>query len=500
MSPSAPRARPALLLLVWTILGASTDAKYASGARRSGHRLSTEPLEERQAASVTQCLALCGALTDCVALNFGTITYTANCQLLGQRACDGLPLVADAAVNYYDVYDEPQNGTSERQMPFWDDPGCVQDGYCAAECAAKAAGDFCTVDAHCRAHPKPSSVYGCSNSTCQPSADFWEMRPGVALPRWQLWRLDPFQWAWKKLKPGTCSLDVSLKLGVGAVAHISACWLSQHIGTRLTFRFTNSVMDLYYSDSASTLHYLVLGVNIDGMVNSDTYSLLKISWCGGNMAIGPASNPTLVTAYASVSQSIDFVMVYSANADSWMTVDSGVADPWLFEESGVATDAVITVPSDSYVHRRITATRSLTLKFDCKALRDCAVRFRGETRVALNVVIGGWDNTATGLIYYGDIGGQFHVVSSAVLSDTEFNTFTVHYNNGSITVYHNEAATPFYTATAPHAMPDITLIGIGSCCGPKTIRVARYDPAWRTDTWLTEGSGYSNGDEPEPAP
>ncbi|KAF0291878.1 hypothetical protein FJT64_010065 [Amphibalanus amphitrite] len=502
MSPAMPRPIPDLLLITLGTVMASMETRYASGARRSGFKLLTEPLEERQAVSVTQCLALCGELAGCVALNSGTISDGINCQLLGQRACDGLPLVADAAVDYYDVYDDRRNLTAETQTPFWDDPGCVEGGYCAAECAAEAAGEFCAVDAHCSVHLKPTGVYRCLNSTCQQSEsdEFWEVRPGLMLPRWQLWRMDRFEWTWKKLKPGTCSLDVSVKLGTGAEVQLVTTWKDEHAGTRLYFRFTSEVINLYYKDIDGTDHDLLMGVDTNGMVNSDTYSQLKVSWCGGNMAIGPVTNPTMATAFASVSQPLDFFTVHSEHADSWMRVDSGVADPWLFQEAGTATDAVMTVPSYSYVFRQIAATNEVTVKYDCKAARDCIVRLQGSAHLVMDIIVGGWFNEGIGLIYYGDSGiTSGYLRTGPITTDSEFLTFTVHYSSGDITIHQNDGAIPIYTTTAPHQIPDITLVGIGGCCGPKTIRVARYDPAWRTDTWMTEGSGYSNGDEPPPA-
>ncbi|KAF0311602.1 hypothetical protein FJT64_001824 [Amphibalanus amphitrite] len=493
------------LLTVSLLLGAVAEARYASGARRSGHRLSGDavsPLEQHQVAEVGHCLNHCVRLPGCVALNFGTISATANCQLLGQRACDGLPLVADAAVNYYDVYDDRQNVTAETKTPFWDDPGCGQDGYCAAECSAESKGEFCTTDAHCSENLKPPGGFQCLNGTCQLSASFWEVRPGLALPRWQPWRIDSHVWTWKKLKPGMCSIDVSIKLGVGAVAHIAPSWVDEHTGTRLMFRFTTTTTDLFYYDSASATFELAMGVNTNGMVNTDTFSSLRVSWCGGNMAIGPASNPTLATAFASVSQPLDFVMVHSSYADSWMTVDSGVADPWLFEEAGTTADAVMTVPSDSYAYHSISPTNEVTVKYDCMAQRDCVVILRGNSQQVLVVCIACWEDTQMGLNYYGEpIQGDTNLFRiGPLLSETVYNTFTVHYSSGKVTVYRNDGKLPIYAATAPHAMPEITMIGIGGCCGAKTVRIARYDPAWRTDTWLTEGSGYSNGDEPEPAP
>ena len=500
MSRAAAPVRLLVLPFLLMVLLDGAEAKYASRARRTGHRLESPPLEQHKVSSVQRCLAFCDHIDDCVALNFGTVSDAANCQLLGQRACDGLQLVADAAVDYYDVYSEPQNLTAERQTPFWDDPGCEQDGYCATDCSAEATGDSCTVDAHCTANLKPPGGYRCLEGTCQPSADFWELRNRLALPRWQLWRMDWHVWTWKKLKPATCSLNVSVKLGVGAVAHISPSWVDEHSGTRILFRLTTTDTDILFTDSEAITHELSMDVDTTGMVSTDAYSRLKVSWCDGNMAIGPEANPTQVTATANLTQLIDYVMVHSAYANSWMSVDSGVADRWLFEDAGIAKDAVMNVASNSYAFRHISASNDVTVKYDCKAARDCNVLLgREDSRLVLVICVGGWSNAQSGLLYYGDIRLDDHLVKTGpVLNANEFNTFTVRYNNGAVTVYRNEAAAPMYQAVAPHLIPDITLIGIGGCCGAKVVRTARYDPGWRTETWLTEGRGYSNGDEPEP--
>ena len=499
MSRAAPARLPALLFLLGMMLY-GTESKYASRAHRAGHRLDSSPLELHKVSSAERCLALCDRIDDCVAFNLHSVSDTANCQLLGQRACDGLPLVADAAVDYYDVYSEPQNLTAERQTPFWDDPGCEQDGYCATDCAAEAAGDFCTVDAHCSAKLKPPGGYRCLEGTCQPSADFWQLRAGLALPRWQLWRMDSHVWTWKKLSAHTCSLNISVKLGVGAVAHITPSWTDEHSGTRINFRFTATDTDIYVTDSGGVNHNRAMDVDTTGMVSTDAYSRLKVSWCDGNLAIGPDANPAQVTTTAIITQPINYVMVHSIHSNSWMTVDSGVADRWLFEDAGVVEDAVINVASDSYAFRHISTTSDVTVKYDCKAARDCNVLLgREDSNQVLVICIGCWVNANSMLLYYGPIREDRNVVNTGpVLSATEFNTFTVRYNNGSVTVYRNEATTPMFQAVAPHLMPDISLIGIGGCCGAKAVRIARYDPGWRTETWLTEGRGYSNGDEPEP--
>ena len=212
------------------------------------------------------------------------------------------------------------------------------------------------------------------------------------------------------------------------------------------------------------------------------------------MAIGPEDNPTMITGQATITQPIDFVMVYSAGTPSWMYVDSGVADRWLFEDSGVAEDPVMDIGPHTFAFRNITATNDVTVKYDCMAKTNCLVALHGGSKVPrlLRICVGCWHNQKSALAYTGDINEESqHFVTGPVLSTTEFNTFTVRYNNGLVTIHYNDATTPIYEVTAPHLVTDINLVGIGGCCGHKYVRAARYDPAWRTETWLTEGSGFS---------
>ena len=498
----APRARLLILLLLLETLLDGGEAKYASGARRSDRRRLTSDhspaLEQHQASSLLRCLNFCDGLVDCVALNFGRVSDTTNCQLLDQRTCDGVPLVADAGVDYFDVYDDPQNLTAETQTPFWDDPGCREDGYCAADCAAEAAGEFCTVDAHCSDKLKPPGAYQCVDGTCQLSYKFWELRTGLALPRWQFWRMDRGAWTWKMLKPDTCTLDIELKLGIGAAAEIMTSVTDEHTETRIVFKIDMLKTILTFFDKAGDGN-IVQDADTSGMLTKGSFTRLRLSWCDGNLAIGPEDNPTQVTAKVVLSQSINFITNYSPRVDSWMYVDSGVADLWLFDDLGVAADAIMSVSPHAYIFRSINASNDVTVKYDCMAKSDCNVRLRGDEPHTLTICIGCEENTQS-VIFYEDatIEASPWYRTGPVLSAFEFNTFTVRYNSGFVTVYRNDAAAPIYEVTVGRPVTNINLIGIGgSCCGHKFVRAARYDPGWRTDTWLTEGRGYSNGDEPE---
>ena len=397
-----------LLLLLLVALHRGAEAKYASGARRSGRRLvsnGTSPLEQHRVSTVSHCLNLCHRLQQCAALNFGAVSATANCELFGQRACHGLTLVADAAVDYYDVYDAPENLAAETKTPFWDEASCVQDGYCAPDCAAGAASQFCLTEDHCSVGLQPPGGYRCVDATCQPSSDFWELRAGLALPRWQLWRLDWHAWTFKQLKPGTCSLDINIKLSDGAEVYLVPEWTDQHIGTRIVFRINTLDTDLYYHDKTGRINWLNMDVSTPGMVRTDAFSRLKVSWCGGIMTIGPEDNPTLGTARANITQPIGYVMARSSGAPSWMYVDSGVADRWLFEDSGVSEDSIMDIGPDTYVFRNTTPTKDVTVKYDCLSEKDCAVLLQESSpaKRILVICVGCETNDEVALTYYGDI-------------------------------------------------------------------------------------------------
>ena len=199
-------------------------------------------------------------------------------------------------------------------------------------------------------------------------------------------------------------------------------------------------------------------------VNTEEFSQLKLSWCDGAMAIGPENNPTLVTGQATITQPVDFVMVWSQNTASWISVNSGVADRWLFDDSGVTPDAVMDIGPHTYAYRSITPTNDVTVKYDCMADRDCLVTLQGESSSPrmLAICVGCYANQESALAYRGGVDGDLlRFVTGPVLSSAEFNTFTVRYNNGYVTVYRNDAKIPIYAVDVPHPITNINIIGIG---------------------------------------
>ena len=82
-----------------------------------------------------------------------------------------------------------------------------------------------------------------------------------------------------------------------------------------------------------------------------------------------------------------------------------------------------------------------------------------------------------------------------MLSNSSYTQIRVHYISSSVLAFKDGETAPFYSATLPFTLPDITSIGIGnnaSLSARTSVRVARYDPGWRVDTWRTLGEGFSN--------
>ena len=150
----------------------------------------------------------------------------------------------------------------------------------------------------------------------------------------------------------------------------------------------------------------------------------------------------------------------------------------------------------TYAYRSINATNDVTVKYDCMAQSDCLVTLQEQaSNQMLAICVGCFSNRESCLAYRGGITGDLlRFVTGSVLSTNKFNTFTVRYNNGFVTIHRNDATIPIYAVNVPHLMTNINIIGIGGCCGHKYVRAARYDPGWRTDTWMTEGSGFSSND------
>ena len=88
---------------------------------------------------------------------------------------------------------------------------------------------------------------------------------------------------------------------------------------------------------------------------------------------------------------------------------------------------------------------------------------------------------------------QIDIRTSAVqlVSSTDFSTFNITYESGDVGVLRN--GNPLFTMSFPSAIP-IRYVGVGAaCCSYRSFRLAKYDPAWRTDVWVEQGfGGYSN--------
>ena len=400
---------------------------------------------------------------------------------------------------------------TESLLEFWDEPVCVQDGYCSNYCAAINKGDSCLGDGHCLSkNMMPPGAYTCREGNCGMDIGFWEVRPGLALPMWMDWVLYPWVQGYKKLKSNTCSLTFWMKLGAGATVELNLSGTQRNTQTRLKFRIRLETTDLlayteqpheydnvYYYDYEGEETPIISGADTTGMVNSETMSVVDISWCDGIMSIGPSHNPTLVSGETGAVEEIVYLAGTSSGPESYLKVARNVADEWLFDEDGTDADPIFAF-GDSMITRQIEPSTDVTVKYDCKAEEYCSVFFRSAYPSMLTVYVGGWHNSACGIAYNDSRHGPYLLkqVTGPVLSATEFNTFTVRYSSGAVTVFMNDAIEPIYDVTVPTPLPPITSVGIGSMFWGswKEVRVARYDPAWRTDTWKTDGTGFFNMD------
>ena len=497
-----------LQLIVLLMMSASAQSKYASGERRSGKKLVNQTaLMERQVLNRLHCLALCGRCPDCHAFNFGAVSPMTNCQLLAEGACSGHPLVADSAVDYYDVYAAP---TVERRLPHWKEPSCIQDGYCAVSCAARdVVSESCFTDDQCQRPELPAGTFRCRSGVCQrEEVGFWEARPGLQLPRWMSWTADKMSESFKRLKTGQCELDIRLKLGV------DASWLllliSDDSWEEIVFEISGNKGAFMSADYVhEPLHLEVSNPTV--LANSHNFTHLKLSWCNG-LAMGPVDNPNLLNITQPLTLTYHFVVVESIVNESWMYIDSGVADPWLFKESGTESDPVFEIsgpwnPANAaLIGRYIDPANDVTLKYDCMAKSNCHAYFYLSTSERLKVGVGSSSNTAYSLTLQKQLRGLINKDCCKLISATpvcikdEFVTFTIRYNRGHVTVFRNNDTEPAFSATTPEDwLPrdttTVTRVALGHRTDPyelRRVRVARYDDNWATDTWLTTGTGFSS--------
>ena len=478
------------------MVSAGVQSKVGSGEWRSGKKLVKQtPLKERQVKNRLHCFAFCERLPDCHAFNFGAVSATANCQLLAEGACSGHQLVADPAVDYYDVYPSP---TPERQLPHWDEPSCVRDGYCSVNCSVV---ESCATDAQCQRPELPAGSHRCLNNICQWDEDhFWEVRPDLHLPKWMSWTADMYANSFKKLKPGQCELDVKLKLGVGAKWEFKA--VTGYDDPDFEFIINENLAEIKSATPVSK-------PTAQGFANTQNFTHLKLSWCSGVISMGPVDNPMLLSVLGATKPTYDFVLVKGENNESSMYIDSGVADPWLFEESGTASDPVFEISGPGYptvdkvlIARYIDPSDDVTVKYDCMSKSSCYTYFYLSTTARITAVIGGGGNMDYKLALRGQAGVETCcrlTSATPICNELEFVTFAVRCNRGRITIFRNNDTEPAFDASAPeHWLPPhdtvITRVGFGhSKRGmTKLVRVARYDAGWATDTWLTKGTGFSS--------
>ena len=111
---------------------------------------------------------------------------------------------------------------------------------------------------------------------------FWEVRPGFLVPRWMSWTADWMSTSFKRLKPGHCSLDIRLKLGLRA---------------RWELTVSKGYIDgiRFLIDDYNNVTYIP-GMSIVGtdLVNKENFTHLTLSWCNNSISMGPAEGPKLM--------------------------------------------------------------------------------------------------------------------------------------------------------------------------------------------------------------
>lgn len=481
------------VIIVSLVIGQALGAhKYALGRHRHGKKITgQQPLEEFMVSRVQHCLRHCTLFPECQAMNFGTISSTISCQLFSEQACAGYQLEDDGAVTYYDVTDEPGR-KAEMEQPYSNDPVCTQQGYCSASCRATEPGGLCKTDSHCDLGT--SIPYGCHDGHCRLEG-FWEVYHGFFLPYRLGWQISPGKSQIKRLRSDICSLDVGVMLG-GNMTEIRIQGYDTQDGDYIVFKLGEDLITLVSSKNWSTT--VIASQATAGMVTPGELRRLVISWCEGNMAVGTLQERASITGQADIEgKTFDFIWVNSFGRPSVLDIHSGgVADSWLFEEQGSGEDPVFEILAGTYISLRISPTTDITVKFDCKAASYAHVAFDHddpETRPL--VCLGCNHNTAIKLtsvnkqdMKWTNI--DYSLTTSPILNENEFNTFTVRYGSGAVTVHKNDDI--IFSANATTSLIFDKVI-IGSTVTPQSVRLARYDPRWRTDTWRTEGRGFMSG-------
>ena len=335
------------------------------------------------------------------------------------------------------------------------------------------------------------------------SGDFWPARSDLALPRWMPWAPALLYPGFKQLAEGTCSVELRLRLAAGGRLLLAAVQrdFKRQQRTVLSVSATGT-QALSYADN-SDVSSSVAVTETPGLLSAaaaDGWSQLTFSWCGGALTLGTAAAPALVTVAAATGTSgARFLMASADGAGAELRLGSGAADPWLLQPAADPADQVFEIEPCSLLRPPVAATDDVSITYDCDADRDCGVYLSdGDPTRLLGVTVGGWGNTRCALqVYRTDTGSaSYHEADTGpLLTAGTFVTLTVRYRAGEVTVQRSTDAAPVFQATAPPLLGDITSVAVGSMWhegGRKRVRLARYDPAWASDTWRTQGTGFSN--------
>ncbi|KAF0287844.1 Peripherin-2 [Amphibalanus amphitrite] len=501
-----------LSLLVPVLCGTQTLGR---GRWRHNLRLrDAVPLSEHHVASVVQCLALCGRQIACKALQYESLPPgQLQCQLFDVSACEGPTgnesrLVAAQGVHYMDVSSDLSAASAERQQNFWEDAGCTERGYCDPACAAAAEGDFCPAsDAFCSAI-QPATCFACLENSCQLSPTKWRVAgaDGPILPRWQPWLLDTYLTKIKRIVNGACSLKFDLRVQKMGSISITVSNLNAHKANGRDFGDTAYVFDIGVNGNSETVlklrtpaESIVLTASTPDILSATEERRYLLSFCDGQLRFGPEPQPDLVTSSHSAPNGFHLLLLdISPEAEvAHMKFEKDVADSWLLREDGVIRDAKFDVPSKSVLLRQLSAEpiAETSISFAVQSPGNTWVMFRQsmDPGIMYRVVLGATSTTSRleVVTLEGAITVETITSDKAILISSMPVSFKVTYRSTvsgvEITVERSYVA--LFQSHFPEPML-IRYVAVGAgCCGIQWFNLGRHHDGWRTDFWVTQGSG-----------
>ena len=512
------------LLKVWqmmTLLLPTSCIRHWLGRGQWRHNIRLQdvtPLHEEILASRLQCLARC-AEYDCRALQYQPLPPGGlRCETFGVSACVGLTgpeerLVPAPGVHYMDVSSDLDLSKRERQQAFWDDPGCREKGFCDPACAVTSKGDFCPgSDRYCTLIQSAMN-YSCVGNTCQ--SPLWKINDtGVMLPKWQTWLADSHLAKLKAIVNDVCSLRFDLKIQSPGSISMTITSIDGHLANGRDFGKIAFVFEIGVNGNSQTVvkrrkqvnnkiqENILVTKHTPDILSTTDFRRYLLSWCNGRLHFGPEQQPGLVTSSYTEDSIISRLLldISSGVEVAHLKMEKDVADDWLSQQAGISSDPTFVTTTNSLLLLQLPdyPVTSTTVKFDVKCNGNVWVVFRetlGPSRFHRLVL--GADRPHSGLSRIEIIEGETirhvatHTSSTVVVPSNAFNFFVVTYDSGAVTVLRDNIR--LFGLNFPSPIP-IRYVGVGGgCCSSKEFRLAKYDPAWRTDVWVMEGDGgYSN--------